>query len=291
MDITYSIKDLENLTGIKAHTIRIWEQRYNLLNPQRTDTNIRYYLDSDLRKILNINLLYTNGLKISKIAKLSDEEIVTEAEKILQSNKGSTKNDIEAVINKILDMDSEGIHNLLEQQFQQIGIIRMYLEVVNPLLIRIGELWQLGTITVAHEHLFSNTLREFVLSKTNNLPYPTKGKKIILFLHEQEEHELTLLFYQYLLKDKGWECIYLGQNVPMQDFENAYYQLSPHTVLTSMITNISSKKFRHILNQILDIVPEKELCISGQNTIVYKDLIPPQVNVINKLNDFSEIFS
>lgn len=291
MDVKYSIKDIENLTGIKAHTIRIWEQRYNLLSPERTDTNIRYYLDSDLKKILNVNLLYKNGTKISKIAKLNEQEILEGAKSIIEKDKNIGNEKIDQFIQVIIDLETDKIQQLLDDTFKSIGIINMYQEVIIPLLVRIGELWQLGTMNVAHEHFFSHNLREFIMSKINALPPGKKGKKVLLFLHEQEEHELPLLFYNYLLKDKGWDCIYLGQKVPFTDLENTYYQVSPDMVLTSMITNISSKKFKHILNQTLDIVPNNQLCLSGHNTILYKTLIPENVNVINRLHDFSEIFS
>ena len=197
---TYLIKDLENLTGIKAHTIRIWELRHNLLNPLRTTTNIRQYSEEDLKKILNINLLYGNGFKISKIASLSETEIINKASQLIELQHKDTPIEIKNLIEAILKMNCDKMHLILNEVFNERGIINLYQEVITPVLIRIGELWQLSTLNIAQEHIFSNALREFIITISNGLNRPRIGKKVMLFLPEREEHELPLLFYQYLLR-------------------------------------------------------------------------------------------
>ena len=290
-DSTYSIKDLENLTGIKAHTIRIWEQRYELLNPKRTETNIRYYDDTDLKKILNVNLLYNNGLKISKISKLSEDEIISEAKNLMEADDSGNLA-IEELMQAILELDEQKTQEILEKNYQQKGIITFYTDLVSPSLVKIGQLWQLNSLAISNEHFYSNLLRAFILGKTNDLtPKRDKNKKILLFLHEIEDHELTLLFYQYLLKDMGYDCVYLGANTPIEDVESTYFQINPDMVLTSMITNISSKKFKHIMDQLLDFIPNNKLCISGRNVITYDNLVPSDVRTITRFNHFVEIFS
>ena len=290
-DSTYSIKDLENLTGIKAHTIRIWEQRYELLNPKRTETNIRYYDDTDLKKILNVNLLYNNGLKISKISKLSEDEIISEAKNLMEADDSGNLA-IEELMQAILELDEQKTQEILEKNYQQKGIITFYTDLVSPSLVKIGQLWQLNSLAISNEHFYSNLLRAFILGKTNDLtPKRDKNKKILLFLHEIEDHELTLLFYQYLLKDMGYDCVYLGANTPIEDVESTYFQINPDMVLTSMITNISSKKFKHIMDQLLDFIPNNKLCISGRNVITYDNLVPSDVKTITRFNHFVEIFS
>lgn len=286
----YIIKDLENLTGIKSHTIRMWEQRYCILSPKRTDTNIRYYDDEDLKKILNVNLLYQNGHKISKIATLENQQLTEKAREIIEKNKDQEPKEIAMLIAASLQLDSDKIQRILESLFQELGIITMYQNVIKKFLVRIGELWQLNTFQISHEHLFSNTLRDFIISKSDQIKKSKIPKKAMFFLPQEEEHELTLLFYQYLLLDKGWNCIYLGQKVPILDIEAAYYQVNPDIVITSLIKSTSSKQFNKILTQIIDVIPKSKICLSGLNTIVYKDFIPKNVKTIHNLSDFVKIF-
>ena len=136
----YLIKDLENLTGIKAHTIRIWELRHKLLKPLRTNTNIRQYSESDLKKILNINLLYSDGIKISKIAKLSDTDIIDKATELIESKSADSPIDVKNLTDAILEMNSDKMHKILNDVFKEKGIVRLYQEVVVPVLVKIGEL-------------------------------------------------------------------------------------------------------------------------------------------------------
>ncbi len=287
----YLIKDLENLTGIKAHTIRIWELRHKLLQPIRTATNIRQYSENDLKKILNINLLYSDGIKISKIAKLSETDIINKATELVESRSADSPIDVKNLIDAILEMNSDKMHNILEDVFKEKGIVQLYQEVVVPVLVKIGELWQLNTLNIAHEHIFSNVLREFIIALSNGVTKPRIGKKVILFLPADEQHELPLLLYQYLLRDKGWECIYLGQKVPFVDFEKSYYKFNPDMVITSMIKSTSEKQFTDTLEKFLSAVPHDRLCLSGSNTVTYFNKIPKTVSTIHCLDDFVQIFS
>lgn len=175
--IRYSIKDLENYTEIKAHTIRIWEQRYNLLSPKRTDSNIRYYSHQDLKKILNINLLYLNGLKISKIAKLSENEITEQAKQIIVEKSVSGNEEVDTLLIAITSMDAEEIRRLLWQYDGQFDLRELYKNIIVPLLVKMGELWQTNSLSVAHEHHFSNILRDFYIVKINKLTPEKKNRK------------------------------------------------------------------------------------------------------------------
>jgi DNA-binding transcriptional MerR regulator len=287
----YLIKDLENLTGIKAHTIRIWELRHKLLKPLRTNTNIRQYSESDLKKILNINLLYSDGIKISKIARLSDTDIIDKATELIESKSGDTPVDVKILTDAILEMNSDKMRKILDDVYKEKGIVQLYQEVVVPVLVKIGELWQLNTLNIAHEHIFSNVLREFIITLSNGVSTSRIGKKIILFLPADEQHELPLLLYQFLLREKGWECIYLGQKVPFVDFEKSYHKFNPDMVITSMIKSISEKQFVTTLERFLSAVPHEKLCLSGSNTVTYFDKIPKTVSTIHSMNDFEEIFS
>ena len=225
METKYSIKDLENLTGIKAHTLRIWEKRYQILEPKRTETNIRYYNNDDLKKILNINLLNKGGFKISKIASLKDDEIKTKANNLLKDKNSSESKEINALTQSIIKLDTSEIEKILEKEYQEKGILRLYKETITPLLIRMGELWQLSTLNISHEHLFSNTLRKFIIVKTDEVKAEKQlNKSVLIFLTKGEHHEIPILFYNYFLKSFGWDSIYLGANVPTEDLRLAIIQ-------------------------------------------------------------------
>lgn len=287
----YSIKDLENLTSIKAHTIRIWEQRYDLLSPKRTDTNIRYYEDQDLKKLLNINLLYSNGLKISKIASLTDEEIIEESKKLIRKFSNEENSLVELIIMATIDLDTHKVYDILEESFKGKDIEDFYADTIIPLLHRIGSLWQLNSISVGHEHFFSNILREFILSKTAELPIPDKNsKKALLFLHEGEEHEISLFIYHYVLKRDGWNVIYLGARVPENDLEITYNQFKPNIVVTSFIATLSKEDFSKIVQKITSIVPEKDCIFSGYICNMYREEIPDKVRIIESREDLNRYF-
>lgn len=287
----YSIKDLENLTSIKAHTIRIWEQRYNLLQPKRTDTNIRYYVDEDLKKILNINLLYSNGLKISKIAQLSETEILNESRKLMMEKSQVNDEMVDLLLMSIIELDESKVYGMLLYSFEEKSIEGFYKDIIVPLLHKIGELWQLNTISIGHEHFFSNLLRAFFLSKTSELKIEkTVDKKVMMFLRPGEEHELSLLLYNYIFKREGWKVIYLGSNVPYKDLKLTYDQMNPDIVLTSFIARTAEGDFKKILAKIFDHVPKEKVVLSGHTSIVYKDLIPEEVAIIENQEDFENIF-
>ncbi len=287
----YSIKDLENLTSIKAHTIRIWEQRYNLLQPKRTDTNIRYYEDDDLRKILNINLLYSNGFKISKIAKLSENEILSESRKLIMEKSQVNDEMVDLLLMSIIELDENKTYGMLLYAFEEKSIEELYTDIIIPLLHKIGELWQLNTISIGHEHFFSNLLRAFFISKTSELKIEKKvNKKVMMFLRPGEEHELSLLLYNFIFKREGWQVIYLGSNVPYKDLKLTYDQMNPDLILTSFIARTSKGDFQKILTKVLDNVPKEKMILSGYTSVMYKDLIPKEVSIIENQEDFENIF-
>ncbi len=287
----YSIKDLENLTSIKAHTIRIWEQRYNLLQPKRTDTNIRYYEDDDLRKILNINLLYSNGFKISKIAKLSENEILSESQKLITEKSQVNDEMVDLLLMSIIELDENKTYGMLLYAFEEKSIEELYTDIIIPLLHKIGELWQLNTISIGHEHFFSNLLRAFFLAKTSELKIEKKvNKKVMMFLRPGEEHELSLLLYNFIFKREGWQVIYLGSNVPYKDLKLTYDQMNPDLILTSFIARTSKGDFQKILTKVLDNVPKEKMILSGYTSVMYKDLIPKEVSIIENQEDFENIF-
>lgn len=286
----YSIKDLENLTNIKAHTIRIWEQRYGLLEPKRTPTNIRYYEDNDLRKLLNINLLYSNGLKISKIAALTEQEIIDQSRELIQ-NQSETDSTLDVLVMAIVNLNEDKIQQLLHELFEEKGMERLYGETIIPLLLKVGELWQLKSISVGHEHFFSNIFRAFVLSKTAELsPAAKKDKKALFFLPPEEEHELSLLVYQFLFREAGWEVLYLGACVPFEDLEITYKQSSPDLAVTNFIKQISEKDFDTTMKRLTEIIPESKLVLAGFICQSYRSKLPKKAAMIESGSDLKILF-
>lgn len=263
-NLRYSIKDLENFTQIKAHTIRIWEQRYGLLTPKRTDTNIRFYSEDDLKKILNINLLYNSGYKISKIAQLSEEEIIEEAKSFILVTETDKQSEIDAITMLILDFKGTAIKQALETELVKTKLDDLYTDLVLPLLNKIGQLWQVNSINIIHEHYFSNIFREFLISKIEELKTkPDPLKSALLFLHDHEEHEFGILIYYYLLKLNGYECHYFGQKVPVKEIDAAFKQIKPQIVVSTFTAKISEKNFQKIETKLVEMSKTSLVIVSG----------------------------
>lgn len=235
----FSIRDLENLSGIKAHTIRIWEKRYNLLSPERTDTNIRTYNLASLQKLLNITLLYHSGHKISKIAKIPEADIPLVVREIVSKN--SAKNHaINAFKLAMVNFDQTIFFNTYNSLINEKSFREVFKETFIPLLNELGLLWQTDTISPAHEHFITSLIKQKILINTEKLQHlrPTKTDKVfVAYLPENEIHEIGLLYLNYEIILRGYKCIYLGQTIPMENlmdlmkyFDNIYF-LSYFTVV------------------------------------------------------------
>ncbi len=213
----FSIRDLENLSGIKAHTIRIWEKRYNLLSPERTDTNIRTYDLKSLQKLLNITLLYNNGHKISKIARIPDSEIPVMVHEIIAKN--SEKNHaINAFKLAMVNFDSAQFFNTYNSLLAERSFREVFTDVFVPLLNELGLLWQTDTISPSHEHFITHLIKQKIFIQTEKLQVvePSRKDKVFaLFLPENEIHEIGLLFVNYEIALRGYKTIYLGQSMPI----------------------------------------------------------------------------
>jgi len=223
----FSIKDLENLTGIKAHTIRIWEKRYNLLEPKRTETNIRYYDLASFQKLLNVSFLNNNGYKISKITTLDEDEIPRLVREI------ATENDTEShAINTLklamLNFDQALFYNTYEALLKEKPFRTIFYDVFIPMLSNIGMLWQTDTITPAHEHFITTLIRQKILASTEKIQSKqvnTSKKTFVLYLPDNEIHELGLMFINHEIVSNGYHSIFLGPSVPLEsltDIQNYY---------------------------------------------------------------------
>ena len=225
---TFSIKDLENLTGIKAHTIRIWEKRYNLLEPERTETNIRYYNLASLQMLLNVSFLNNNGYKISKIAKLKRESIPLLVKEISEKS-GSKENSINAFKLSMLNFDQALFYNTYESLAKEKSFKDIFYNIFIPLLSEIGVLWQTDSINPAHEHFITTLIRQKILVNTELLQAKNinkTSKTFVLYLPDNEIHELGIMFINYEIIAKGYHSIFLGQSVPLNNLTDllSFYQ-------------------------------------------------------------------
>lgn len=287
----YSIKDIEHLTHIKAHTIRIWEQRYQILIPKRTSTNIRYYDDDDLRKILNVNSLYQQGVKISKIADLSDQELVQEVQKLQTEPKTKSYDLVQLLIQHVMQLNEAEILSILESKYSAVGLEELYEKVLVPSFIRIGELWQINTLSIGHEHFFSSIVRNYILSKTQTLSLNQgSAKRALLFLHTHEEHEISLMVYHYMLRTNGYHCIYLGQNTPFNDVRIVCEQFKPQLIVSNFVKQIDQENFEEIIEELIKLKSANGVAIGGAQVLHYKALLPKSVHVIQSRQDLEQIF-
>jgi DNA-binding transcriptional MerR regulator len=270
---SYTIKDLEKISGIKAHTIRIWEQRYQFLQPQRTETNIRTYSSDELKTILNVSLLNKYGFKISHIDKMSAEQM---EEKILSLNQIDAQRErvVNALIKEMVSLNMANFERQMDTYIGQKGIEKTIIEIIFPFMERVGILWVTNHINPAQEHLATNVIRQKIILGIEKLPPVLHyTKRIVLFMPEGEYHEIGLLYVHFLLKQRGFYVDYLGANVPMVDlrylseFQKVDY-LYCH--LTSPAKNFKIHKFFEQLSEVSKIIP---IVISGQIAQAYKGQI------------------
>jgi DNA-binding transcriptional MerR regulator len=284
----YSIKDVENLSGIKAHTLRIWEQRYEILKPKRTDTNIRYYDDFDLKLILNISVLNKHGHKISKIAQMDEEELRREVIKLSDRTQDASDK-IQALTLCMMDMDEEKFEYLLSQSIKQIGFENTMLKVIFPFLNRIGILWLAGSVNPAQEHFMTHLIRQKIIIAIDSLkPNYTEGKKYMLFLPEGEWHELSLLFANYLLRSRKQRTSYLGQTLPLTDLQKAYEVCKPDFLFTVITSTPSFHQVQSYINELSKTFPKSKILLSGSQVVGQGLETPQNTHIFSKIEDIFE---
>ena len=274
---SFTIKDLENLSGIKAHTLRIWEQRYSFLKPSRTFTNIRYYGNEELKKILNIALLNKYGYKISHIDKMNEAEI---KEKLLSLSQMEAQQEriVNDLIKNMIDLDMESFENTLDRFILSRGIERAITQIIFPFLEKIGILWLTNHINPAQEHLVTNLVRQKLIVGIEGVSTSIKvNKTVLLFLPEGEYHELGLLFMYFILKSRGANVLYLGSNVPIKDVAYVVNLKKPDYLychLTAVGQNFNLDRFLTNMRQKFQNIP---VIISGQLTNSFEKKIQPPI--------------
>lgn len=288
----YSINDLEKITGIKAHTIRMWEKRYNAVEPERTSTNIRYYKDCDLKKLLNISTLNKHGIKISHIIKMCPEEI---NDKVLEiSNSSSDYEDyINSLVVAMIEINEDGFEKILSNTLLKIGFEKTVTHVLYPFLEKIGILWLIGTVNPAQEHFIVNLIRQKIIvaiDAQENL-YNEKSKTFLLFLPEKEMHELGLLFYSYILKKNGHKVIYLGQSVPMEDVLKVISVRKVDYLFTYFIAAMAPEEIPSYLEKLSAKSDKRKIFITGHQLAQNQIELPANVVPVKNTESFREIIN
>ena len=290
----YSIKDLERLSGVKAHTIRIWEQRYNLLSPTRTDTNIRLYNDVELKQLLNIASLIKSGFKISHLSKLTIAEI---SDKINQTIEHPVFEDqylnaqTDNLVIAMLDLNDQLFESTIRDASNKFGFEKTMLYVIIPFLSKVGIMWRTGEVGVIQEHFISNLIRRKMIVAIDEVSAieTTSDDVYLLFLPEGELHELGLLFSNYLIKSKGKRIIYLGQTVPFDDVVKFCTEFNPKYLLTFFTAAYSPETIENYLLDLIHHAPETNLLIAGNQLKEISFKKNDKIRLLGSPNDLLQV--
>lgn len=275
----YSIKYLENITGVKAHTIRIWEKRYGLLEPKRTPTNIRYYDDEDLRKILNVITLTKEGYKISHIAEMQQRDLATKAKSALDTPLNPNQlydYFTNEVILAALAYEKAVLDKFISTCVLKFGFANTVENILYPALVRTGILWQSEEANPGQEHFFSNIVRQKLFSAIDGLPEPKEqdNKKCLLFLPENEDHEIGLLYFYYLLIHGGIPAYFLGQRTPLDSLRSAYDAIKPSHLVLFVTTVMPAAQRSKYLKELATSFPHTPILLCGSPWYVRQLKLP-----------------
>jgi DNA-binding transcriptional MerR regulator len=285
----YTIRELENLSGIKAHTIRIWEKRFGLIAPMRTSTNIRTYCDSDLKKILNISILNRNGLKISKIARLSQDEIVQQINQFTHE-VSNAESQIESLTVAMIDLDEYRFEQVLSRSIIQFGFEEAVTQVLYPFFVKIGIMWQTGAIRPAQEHFITSLVKQkFYAALDGLISSEREGtRKFLFFLPEGELHEVGLLFCCYLAKKRGFRTLYLGQSVPLNDLPDLVRKSHVDYLVTAVITTFNGPDITTLVQTLSKLFGDKTVYLSGSPALFLPLNIPSHMKTLSTPQQFLE---
>lgn len=261
--MAFTIKELESLSGIKAHTIRIWEQRYNFLKPSRTQTNIRAYNNDELKTLLTVALLNKYGYKISRIDEMTNEQRVQAVLRLPQQD-AYNENLVNELLGYMVDLKGIEFEQTLNKHIREYGIEKTITYIIFAFLEKVGILWQTNRIIPIQEHMVSCIIRQKIISAIEGLPFVTKTEPLfLLLLPEHDHHEMGLLFVYYLLRKHGLPVIYLGSNVPLKDVSYLFEVKTPQYLYLHLTSFPRQMSFQKYLTQISQQAPECNIIISG----------------------------
>ncbi len=282
----YSISDLEKLSGIKAHTIRIWEQRYSILQPKRTSTNIRFYEEQDLKTLLNIAFLKKNGYKISKIAKMSDQDFQQAITEV--SGPGISQNvQLDALTLSMMEMDEVRFNDIISENIRKVGFEKTMLGVIYPFLEKMSMLWLTGSVTHAQESFITILIRQKLLTAIDNIEVNKKksAQKFVLYLPKGENQELSLQLMHFLLKVRNFYVVYLGADMTVSDVADAVHIIKPDYVFTMITETYVGESIINYVSRMKKQFPDTHLLLSGYQ-VVAQNL--PNSDVVTVLRSLGE---
>ena len=282
----YSISDLEKLSGIKSHTIRIWEQRYGVLRPKRTDTNIRYYEDSDLQMLLNIALLNRHGYKISKIAAMS-REVIAEKVGTVSDFKIGLDAELDVLTLSVIEMDEYKFSRILDNHIAQLGFEEAMLEVIYPFMEKLSLLWLTGSIKPVQENFITQLIRNKLIAAIEKEPLTTdrKAPKFMLYLPRDEQQELSLLFMQFLIKKRGFQVVNLGPNLALVDLSDACKIHRPDYVFTILSETFNREPVQRYLENLQNSAPDSRLLLTGYLVAAHPVKVPENTTILPSLDE------
>ena len=286
----YSIKDLEQLSGIKAHTLRIWEQRYNIINPKRTDTNIRTYDDKDLKLVLNIALLQSHNYKISKIAQLSLEELSKEVLAISERQL-NYPDQIHSLTIAMIDIDEDRFEKIMSTNILQFGFENTMINIIYPFLSRIGILWVTGSIGPAQEHFITNLIRQKIIVAIEGqvIRLNANSKKYILYTPEGELHEIPLLFANYVLRARNNKVVYLGQSLPFNELQFVCELHKPDYLFSVITSTPGQEEIQNYVNRLGENFPTIKVLLTGYQVVAQGIELPPNTEIVINVKQLMDI--
>jgi len=290
--MNYSISDLEQLSGVQVHTIRIWERRYNALEPMRSAGNTRSYNDDHLRRLLNIVSISQTGLKISQVCALSEKEMNDLLKKEIDQTISSIAN-FEYYISQLLKYglvyNEFEFDRLISKCILKYGMTDTYKQVMYPLLVRLGLMWRKDNLCPAQEHFLSNIIRQKLYSAINNIPPVSMVKSSwLLFLPEDEGHDIGLLFANYILKLAGHQVIYLGSRVPLDSIKDAMEYNQIQHMLLFMVRNRPVENANEYFNELSTKFPETRIHLAGNTKLISELKLAENINWFQSIIEFEQ---
>ncbi len=283
--VTYSIKDIESLTGIKSHTLRIWEKRYDIIQPKRTETNIRYYTEEDLRCLLNISYLYKHGYKISQIAKMDESEI---GSKISHHSNSAFegKDKVDMLMLQVLEFDSFSLNQVFDQNLEQTGLEETMEALIYPLMDRLAMAWMVGSFMTVHESFVLGIIRSKLKHCIESLPEDnTHNPTYLLYLSPGESQILSLLYIHYILKKNKCKVINLGENISLEDLNAALDIIQPDYLFSIFNAEIPKLDLQDYSNRLNVDTERTNLLFAGYQVASKTIEWPTNTRIFKSLKD------
>lgn len=286
--IRYSIKDLEKITGIKAHTIRIWEKRYGIVEPLRTLTNIRYYSDEDLRRLMNVAILNKYGYKISNIKSMTPDEINASVVDLTHQDLDN-EHQVDNLVMAMIEIDESRFDKIISSSIIKQGFDYTFENLLYRFLEKVGILWQIGAVNPAQEHFITHLIRQkLIMAIDGQQEYRNTNKTFLLFLPENEYHEVALLYLHFLIRKEGHKVIYLGQNVPLLNLKDVLEIHKVDYLITSITSGLPAEMIEETLKELSFLYGDKQIFIGGNCLHNFDVVIPENIKLFNTLLDFHE---